>query len=209
MLWANLLFNGGFERPNLTVPSDTYPAGSTDIPGWLVTTFAPAQVSIMRSDFLDGDLTFLPHAGDQSLNLTGDLPGEAAGVEQTIKLEIGHQYDLTFWIGNQDNSIPKYSLDSTAALYINGDFISFYTNDRNNHDALNWKKFSYDFTATTNDTTIQFSNATLTFDAFTGLDGVDLEDVTGQSTPEPATMWLAGLSLLFIAALAKKSHLAP
>jgi hypothetical protein len=198
---ANLLTNGSFEQPNLTgnTTIHVYDAGSAAINGWTVVPFAPADVSILRSDFTNDKLSFLPQSGDQSLDLTGDFPGEAAGVSQNVTLTIGRPYELTFWIGNQDNSVSDYELDSTASLTINGHFISFYTNGDNTPGALNWKEFTYDFTATQASNSIQFNNMTLSFDREIGLDSVDLEDLIAQTTtPEPWTLWLAAAGLLAI-----------
>ncbi|MGH9668463.1 MAG: DUF642 domain-containing protein [Bryobacteraceae bacterium] len=204
-LWANIITNGGFEFPNLTGNATTrnFAAGSTGIPGWLVTPFFPASVSIVRDTFTDGNLSFLPHSGDQSVNLTGAISGEAAGVLQNVKLQIGHKYELTFWVGNQDNSAPNYMLDTTVALYVDDDLVNFYTNGKSSHHALNWKESSYTFTAATTATSIQFSNATVPNEDYIGLDSVNLEDITRQTmTPEPGTIGLAGAAILLLGACA-------
>jgi hypothetical protein len=194
-LWANLITNSGFEQPNLSgnQTNATYAAGSNAIPGWLVTDFAPESVSIIRDTFTDGNLTFLAHSGDQSLNLTGAISGEAAGVLQHVQLQVGDLYQLTFWVGNQDNSVAHYSLDSEVELLINGSFVNFFVNGDNSKNAVNWKKFTYDFTATKANTSVQFQNATLSFDHYIGLDDVGLVDVTpAVTTPEAGGFGLMG-----------------
>jgi len=80
-----------------------------------VVPFAPANVSLVRDTFTIGNLTFLPHSGKQSINLTGDISGEAAGVLQDVELQVGDEYQLTFWVGNEDNSAPNVTLDATVA----------------------------------------------------------------------------------------------
>jgi hypothetical protein len=199
---ANLLTNGGFEQPHLTGGTNaaSYPAGSTSIPGWLVVPFAPADVSIIRDTFTIGSLTFLPHSGTQSLNLTGDISGEAAGVLQEVKLQTGHDYKLSFWVGNQDNSADNFMLDATVGLTIDNALVGFYTNSNSSHHALNWKQFSYTFTATQTATSVQFQNFTVPNEDYIGLDDVNLVDITTRQTdtPEPVTLWPAGLALLAI-----------
>jgi hypothetical protein len=204
-LSANILINGGFERPDISGDSRVFSAGSAGIPGWVVGDIPPETMSIIKDTFVDGNLTFLPQAGTQSLNLTGDFPGEAATITQDVTLQVGHQYELSFWIGNQDNSVTNYTLDSEAGLFLNGNLISFYTNSDNTHHALNWKQFTYDFTATVSDNSIEFQNLTLSFDHYIGLDSVDLEDLTPvNTTPEPGTLWLAGSALLGVGCLARR-----
>ena len=197
---ANLLTNGGFEQPHVTgATSQEFLAGSTDIPGWLVVPGYPADVTIMRDDFTIGSLTFLPQSGSQSLNLTGDFSGEDAGVLQNVDLKIGHDYILTFFVGNADNSAPDFTLDASASLTLNGDFIGIYTNGHNTHNGVNWKEFQYTFTATQKTNSIEFQNATVPNEDYIGLDGVDLQDITdkrGDETPEPGTIGLTGLALL-------------
>lgn len=201
-MWANLLINGGFEQPHITggTTRESFPAGSTDIPGWLVVPFAPADVSLLRDTFTIGDLSFLPHSGTESINLTGNISGEAAGVLQNVKLQIGHDYELTFWVGNQDNSAPDFTLDATVGLTVNGSLVNFYTNGNSSHHALNWKEFSYMFTATKTATSIEFQNFTVPNEDEIGLDDANLVDITHQAdTPEPGTPWLVGMALLAVA----------
>lgn len=199
-MWANLLTNGGFEQPHVTgATSQEFLAGSTDIPGWLVVPGYPADVTIMRDDFTIGNLTFLPQSGTQSLNLTGDLSGEAAGVLQNVDLKIGDDYLLTFFVGNEDNSAPNFTLDASASLTLDGAFIGIYTNGNNTHHAVNWKQFQFAFTATQTANSIEFQNATVPNEDYIGLDGVTLQDITDKrvtETPEPATIGLTGLALL-------------
>ncbi len=197
VMWANLLTNGGFEQPLVTgATSESFPVGSTDIRGWLVVPFPPADVSLVRDDFTADHLTFLPHSGVQSLNLTGDISGEAAGVLQKVKLQMGDEYELTFWVGNQDNSAAHYSMDATVGLVVDDNFVHMYTNGDNSHHALNWKEFSYTFTPAKTSTSIEFENLTLPNEYYVGLDDASLVDLTPHAgTPEPNTLWLAGMTL--------------
>ena len=132
----------------------------------------------MRDDFTIGNLTFLPQSGSQSLNLTGDLSGEDAGVLQNVDLKIGHDYILTFFVGNDDNSAPNFTLDASASLTLDGVFEGIHTNGNNTHHAVNWKQFQFAFTATQTANSIEFQNATVPNEDYIGLDGVDLEDIT-------------------------------
>jgi Protein of unknown function (DUF642) len=205
-LRGNFLLNPSFERPNLNGVNSTrvFGTGSTDIDDWIVTGGGPSTVSIVRSDFTDQGLSFTPHAGDQSLNLTGNFPGEAAGVRQSVALTVGDDYRLTFWVGNQDDSKSNYPLAATVMLFLNGDFQSLFTNSNSTHGDIDWKRFVFDFTATQSVNTIRFSNGTLTFEDYVGLDSVNLEDVTG--SPEPPTLLSAAVVLVVLACARRVSR---
>jgi hypothetical protein len=205
-LRGNLLLNPSFERPNLNGVNSTrvFGTGSTDIDDWIVTGGGPSDVSIVRSDFTDQGLSFTPHAGDQSLNLTGDFSGEAAGVTQTVKLTVGDDYRLTFWVGNQDDSKSQYPLAATVQVFLNGDFQSLVTNSNSIHGDIDWKRFVFDFTATQSVNTIGFENGTLTFEHYVGLDSVNLVDVT--ASPEPPTLLSAAVVLVMLACARRVSR---
>ena len=210
-LWANLLTNGSFEQPNLTdgTTSKIFASGSNAIDGWTVTGFGPSDVSILRSDFTIDNLSFAAHSGNQSLNLTGAFPGEAAGVSQKVPLTKGDQYELTFWIGNQDDTAANFTLAPTVELDLNGNFIDFFTNTATTKGALKWKQFTYDFTATKAANVIGFSNATLSFEHEVGLDSIDLKDVTpGAVTPEPASLAMSAFGLALLLAGFRRMRLA-
>jgi len=72
-----------------------------------------------------------------------------------------------------------------------------YTNGHSSHDALNWEQFTYTFTATKATTSIEFQNFTIPNEDYIGLDDANLVDLSPRSaTPEPATLSLAGMTLL-------------
>jgi hypothetical protein len=142
-------------------------------------------------------LHFSAEDGQQSVDLTGAFNQGRNGVEQTITTTPGTSYNLTFWVGNQDNSRSGYGLPSTVELDVNGAIVANYSNNDNTPNNVNWKQFSYDFTAASASTQIGSYNATPPADNYAGLDNVDLE-VAAAVVPEPAAVALLGASLTLL-----------
>jgi hypothetical protein len=99
-------------------------------------------------------------------------------------------------VGNQDDSQTNYPLPSTVELDVNGAFVANFSNDDNTLNNVNWKQFSYSFTAASAATKIDFFNVTPTADNYAGLDNVDLE--VAAIIPEPASAILLGTGLILL-----------
>jgi hypothetical protein len=77
--------------------------------------------------------------------------------------------------------------------------VNTYANNTANTTGLNWKQFTYSFTASSASTTIGFVNLDPGNDNSNGLDLVSLEVGTASSVPEPASIGLVGLALAAVA----------
>ena len=213
----NLLADGSFETPAVTPPNSTCgtygPAQcfyvGNDIGAWTVIGKSDGTygtVMLMTNAYQETvggvsggtPLYFHVEDGSQALDLTGEgnqntAPGIDDGVKQSVTLGAG-QYDLTFWLGHQDNTAPGYAGASSLSLWIDGTQVNTYSNNLNTSDDVTWEEFSYDFTAS-GYTTIAFINNTPIGNNYAGLDNVSLSQV-----PEPASLLLvvSGFAGLFV-----------
>jgi len=218
---ANLLINGNFEDPVLLSSdrcgpfeyckgynSNVGPIPPSDIPGW--STIGPGGslgpgdvfqwgVLLLGSQYVEkvGDtdtpLHFTAQDGQNSVDLSGSGNQGANGIKQTVETVFGMSYALSFFIGNQTDQAPGYILASSVELYIDGILIDTLVNAVNNPEPdLSWVGFTFNFVASSTETTIAFLNATGLGDNEAGLDNVRLEQV-----PEPSTLALLAGGVAF------------
>lgn len=192
----NLITNGSFETPIVPAGSFTdFPSGSTLITGW--TVFGPAGgVSIVSGSFSQSGVTTPAQSGAQLLDLTGNGTNSTEGVQQTVATIPGHQYQLTYFIGN-NSSGSFFGITSTVNVLINGVQVFSDTNSAVNLTSLTWQQFTHTFVASTASTTIGFQNADPPADSANGLDNVVLTDLT----PAAAVPTLTDGPLLLLAIL--------
>lgn len=196
---ANLILDGSFETPGVGSGAyQSYNIGST-IGAWTVVGDGtnPA-ITQFDTNYTEGPLSFLAQEGNQGIDLTGPGYHGHNGVSQVVATVAGTLYNLSFWVGNQDNAALFYPLASSVELYVDGGFIQLFTNNDNTANALNWKKIDSQFTAAGPTTTIAFYNGTPAGDNMVGLDNVDLEAV-----PEPGTA-LFGIACVGVAAMRRR-----
>ena len=200
---ANLITNGGFEAPIVAAGSfSNFGTGSTGITGWTVTGPAGKGVSPVSTTFVQNGVTFEAQAGNQWLDMTGDGSNSTEGVQQSVATTAGTNYVLTFYVGNTTGG-GIFGTTSTDGLDINGVRVGTFTNNAADATGLNWEQFSYSFMASGASTTIGFVNLDPGSDNSNGLDGVDLELGT-VGAPEPASIGLAGCSLVALALLVRR-----
>jgi len=198
--FANLLANGSFDA-DVGISSSScdgyryckgYDPSVNDVPGWYTIGKGgvDSSVLLLSNDYRETDagdgkpLRFTAANGTQSLDLTGAGNQGENGVKQSVALQSGVSYLLSFYVGNQYNSAPGYPLASSIGLYINGVLVTNYTNGKSQKvDDVTWEQFKYVFTAPDDFTTIAFLNETPVGDNFAGLDGVNLVLM-----PEPAAL---------------------
>jgi Protein of unknown function (DUF642)/PEP-CTERM motif len=186
---ANLLVNGSFETPVVTVGSfSNFFSGSTAITGW--TVFGPA-VSIVSGSFSPPPFSFPAQDGVQWLDLTGPTSGPIEGVNQTVTTTPGQTYNLSFYVGNIVGGV--FGTTSTVGVLINGSQIATETNS-NPGTTLTWKLFTVPFTAASASTVIGFEN--LDTDDSDGLDNISLDLAPTTAVPEPSTWLLFGSGLV-------------
>jgi hypothetical protein len=188
--YGNLLTNGSFEFGSFVpVTDDTMPlgVGATDMTGWTVQNGALAWIGPGNPFGLSAS------QGSYFLDLSGyhdNAPYAGVVQAQTISTTIGATYRLTLDIGTstQYNTAPV-SVQVTAG--------SASTNFTSTPLVLNqWESFTFDFIATTANTTISLNGQAGSSQAYLGLDNASVVFV-----PEPSTLTLvAGPGLLVFAA---------
>lgn len=193
---ANLISNGGFETPIVPVGGFTnFLTGSTAITGW---TVVGPEASIVNTNFVSLGLSFPAEEGIQWLDLTGDVSNTVEGVEQTVATTPGTTYNLSYFVGNQDDpNVPSYGTTSTVNVLVNGSLLTTSTNSNSTGTVQNWEQFQTSFVASSSSTVIEFLNEDPPTDNTNGLDNVVLTAGSTSSVPEPSTF-----SLLIFAALA-------
>lgn len=179
---ANLVHDGGFERPPVgKAPScgvalcAGFNVGQSLFP-WVVIGpgAAPGAFAILLLDtqYAEGDLRFEAAGGEQSIDLTGSYNQGLNGVRQTILTAAGQAYTVSFAVGHADRG--AYLPDSKVQLVIDGNPLATADNGDVTANMINWKTFSYTFTAASDTTTIDLYNAT-TNSNYVGLDQVSVK----------------------------------
>jgi hypothetical protein len=101
---ANLLVNGSFESPSVTVGGgQIFSVGSPGLQGWSVMSHSGSAVEVFNATvycFTVSGVKFPAQDGNQWLDLTGSTSNDLEGVSQTVPTVAGTTYTLTFWVGN-------------------------------------------------------------------------------------------------------------
>ena len=187
---SNLIVNGSFE--GAPVSNSVLAGGSSAISGWTTTNqgvewFTPASFgSVAQDGSAVVDLAWFTSNGN---------PG--GGIAQTIATVIGQNYQLSFYGATQTGS----GRDGTAIIELSvagGPLNSF--NVENLASSISqgdWPQFFFDFTATSDFTTIEFRNRQNASLHFANIDNVSVESIVTGAVPEPATwlMMILGLGI--------------
>ena len=199
---TNLVVNGDFESAPASNGGFIQYFGGNAFPGWTVTG---NDVLVIDESYSESGLIFNAQGGSQNaIDLTGaGNTGPTDGIVQTIATAASQQYRLTFYVGNASptgGNAAVYTQPSLLNLSIDGGPVSIYTNAANTPFGINFKKFSFVFTAT-GTTSLNFSNGTVG-DNYLGLDTVSVTAV-----PEPATwgLMLGGFAMVGFAARRRRS----
>lgn len=198
---ANLITNGSFETTSPSVPPGSFInflTGSTGITGWTVVGAGGTEVSVVSTTFSQGCCTFPAQDGSNWLDLTGDgTNNDTEGVEQTITTTVGHEYSLSFFVGNVFDPTGGFGTTSTANVSENGASLGAFENSCTSCTTqLTWEQFTTTFAATSTSTTLQFLNGDPSSDNSNGLDNVALVDLGAVPAP------LIGRGLLDLLAVA-------
>jgi hypothetical protein len=171
---ANLIKDGGFETPKVTVGSyELFTTGETFGKYWTVVGVS-GDVGVVSSTFEDAGFTFDAKSGKQWLDLTGNS-NTATGVAQTIATTPGSAYTLTFWVGNVNDPGGIFGTTSTVLVLVNGTQVFTAVNSLGAGQAKQvWQKFTTTITASSSETTISFMNGDPATDNSNGLDNVSL-----------------------------------
>lgn len=165
---ANLLVNGSFEQPGC---SDSCVLDTT-----------------AKTNFITGWTTFL--SGAEYFNVRASIPGSAAaegavivdlannvygnggGIQQNFATVVGAKYRLTFSLGN--SVYASRSGDGVVQVKVAGQTATFNT-PKVKGSVVEWSTVTYDFTATTAQTTLAFSNEQNPYVNFAFIDNVIVE----------------------------------
>jgi hypothetical protein len=171
---ANLIKNGGFEKP--LAPAGWYTCFHTgkSFAGWTVVG-ATGAVCVISGTYTANGFTVPPEAGAQSIDLTGAGSNTATGVSQNFATTPGAAYTLTFWVGNVVNPGGPDGITSTVNVLVNGVQVYTATNSLGaGSTAVVWQKFTATITSLTTTTNIAFINGDPAGDNYNGLDGISL-----------------------------------
>jgi hypothetical protein len=125
---AQLISNGGFETPVATPGTfQLFTVGSAGLTNWSVIGPAGANVGTVSTSFAQNGVTFAAQSGNQSLDLTGLNSNSTEGVAQTVSTTVGHQYQLTFFVGNTTGG-GIFGTTSTVDVLLNGTSVLAATN---------------------------------------------------------------------------------
>jgi hypothetical protein len=197
------IINGSFEDPSVTPGGfQVFGNGSNALTGWTVVG-APGNVATVSGTYTSGALSFPAQAGLSFLDLTG-LSNTATGVQQLVTTTAGTTYDLSFWVGNVNDTQNIFGTTSTVNLLVDG-IQTFVATNSTGGSTQTWQQFSTQFVATSSSTTIAFINADPSSDNHNGLDNVDI--TTGlEAVPEPASLAVCGGGLALLGVLARRKH---
>ena len=169
---ANLIKNGGFEKPVVPTANFTLFATGQTFPHWTVVG-ASGNMAIVSNDFSQNGFTFHPKGGKQFVDLTG-TSNTPTGIAQTVATTPGAAYTLTFFVGNVVNPGGIFGTTSTVNVLVNGTQVFTATNSQGKAGTGVWQKFTTTITATSAQTTIAFINGDPPGDTANGLDSVSL-----------------------------------
>ncbi len=183
---ANLVTNGSFEEgASFNGGFLEVPAGGSSITSW---TVGGGGVDYIGSYWDAQDQ-------DRSIDLNRLTFGS---LFQDIATTAGTKYEISFWMsGNPDinaPSVPTYALRATLIDVVNGGSTilttqdASYTNGSHSHGNMMWTKFTFDFTATSALTRLNFEGIAPPGAYGAALDNVSMTEVV----PEPFTMMLMG-----------------
>jgi len=171
---TNLIKNGGFEVP--AVPAGGFKLFSTgrSFTGWRVVG-ARGNVGVVSGRYRGDGITFNAESGAQWMDLTGFESNTPTGVAESVSTTRGHEYHLTFWVGNVYDPGGIFGVSSTVKVYVNGVRKLTATNSLHpaNHKQA-WKEFALTIKATSGRITISFINGDPRTDNSNGLDAVRL-----------------------------------
>jgi hypothetical protein len=199
---VNLLVNGSFEAGTYSFNGEgaqSIPPGSTDITGWVVQTNTVAPIQASNS------FGVVPQDANVCLDMQGYSDSRPYGaIEQTVTTIPGGQYQLSFWLGVQNDLF--YSVGPASLLAAAGATSQTFTNSLSG-PGNQWQQFSMPFTAAGATTAISFSGTFTQGGAYIGLDNADLELV---AVPEPSIIPLLSFAaVFFLSGCARRHRLTP
>lgn len=154
----NLIVNGSFELPSLT-------SGANHV--------VPANDLLPWQTLEGAFLIWVPDIPNE-LAADGRQHIEVVSAWQTVPTVVGEDYRLRFYHS------PRPSVDSTLSVLINGQVIRTFAESGGLLTGFDWRRFSLNFTATSNTTTIRFNGVGVAGNAH--IDDVVLERLPVRTT---------------------------
>jgi hypothetical protein len=167
---ANLLVNGSFEQPGCSgscILDTTQKANF--ITGW--TTFLSGAEYFNMPASIGGSVAA---DGVVIVDLANYVYGNGGGIQQNFATTVGAKYRLTFSAGN--SRYASRSGDGVIQVKVAGQTVTFKTPSVNGV-TVEWSTITYDFTATTAQTTLAFSNEQNPYANFAFIDNVIVEPI--------------------------------
>ena len=165
---ANLLVNGSFEQSTCGGGCilDT-PAKTNAITGW--TTFLSGAEYFNMPNAIGGSVAA---DGVMIVDLANYVYGNGGGIQQNFATTPGARYRLTFSAGN--SRFASRSGDGVIQVKVAGQTATFNTPTAKGV-AVEWNTVTYEFTATTAQTTLAFSNEQNPYANYAFIDNVIVE----------------------------------
>lgn len=139
---GSLIVNGSFEEPAITAAFIVLPAGSTTVPGWVVSAPTPTQGVDLVSRAAGNDYVY---DGNQSIDLAG-TPGRGS-ISQQVPTNPGEVYELRFFLSS--NGAPM--TDGVTVLW-NDQEIATYTSPQ----LGSWSEFALNVTGIAGTSSLTF-----------------------------------------------------
>ncbi|MHC8288444.1 DUF642 domain-containing protein [Pseudomonas sp. XS1P51] len=165
---TNLLVNGSFEQPGCSENCvlDTTTKASF-ITGW--TTFLSGAEYFNVRASIPGSVAA---EGAAIVDLANYVYGNGGGIQQNFATVVGAKYRLTFSAGN--SRYANRSGEGVVQVKVAGQTAVFSTPVAKG-SVVEWSTMTYDFTATTAQTTLAFSNEQNPYVNFAFIDNVIVE----------------------------------
>jgi serine/threonine protein kinase len=159
----NLIVNGSFERPMVPLPRQRLLLPKGELPKWRTTA---ETFELWRNGTLVmNKFAVLSAHGFQNLKILST--STSATVWQTVPTLVGTNYAVSFF------HTPQPGRNSILTFSVNADPVATFNEDGRALTNFNWQRFFTNFIATSDSTTLRFSDRALT----SGTAGAHLDDV--------------------------------
>lgn len=195
---SNLINNGSFESGRFVPDANgcmSLPPGSGAIDGWIISGGWVAWVGPNNPFGLTAS------DGNYFLDLSGYQDGVPYGgivASQTLATQVGARYLVSLDLGAStlyDSSPPMLN------LYVGNESIFLgYSPTMANQ----WKRFSFEFTATSDSTGLSIAGTGLDKLKYIGLDNFSVTSLSPVPVPEPTTLALAGMAATAAAVMLRR-----